>query len=164
MRAYLNLGFGLIIILAFTFAIFQKQEILRDGRVVYLELAPIDPRSIMQGDYMRLRYELAVVARKAMGENKNKTGYFILDVDEKNVAEFAGVSDGAPINENQILFKYQASQYGQILITPESFLFQQGHRRLYANAQYGIFKIRDNEHLLVGLAGGDLKEIKPPKE
>ena len=43
-----------------------KEGIIEDGRIVLLRLAPRDPRSLMQGDYMALRYAMAdPVARAA---------------------------------------------------------------------------------------------------
>ena len=33
-------------------AIWQNEDILAHGRSVRLELAPVDPRSLLQGDYM----------------------------------------------------------------------------------------------------------------
>lgn len=38
--------------------IFNKEKILSEGRLVLLKLAPVDPRSLMQGDYMNLRFEI----------------------------------------------------------------------------------------------------------
>jgi len=163
MKAYLNLSLGLIIVLAFVFAITTKEAIINDGQVVYLRLAPVDPRSIMQGDYMRLRYEIADSAQDAMSKPINKTGYLVLDIDDKNVANFAGENNKATILDSQILFKYQVNS-NRIALAPDSFLFQQGLRELYSVAEYGIFRVTGDEHLLVGLADSDLKEIKPPKE
>ena len=40
-------------------AIWQKERHIAEGEVVYLELAPVDPRSLMQGDYMALNFELS---------------------------------------------------------------------------------------------------------
>ena len=39
-------------------AIVGKETIKREGDTVYLPLAPVDPRSLMQGDYMALRFTL----------------------------------------------------------------------------------------------------------
>ena len=38
--------------------IYQAERTLSQGEVVYLELAPVDPRSLIQGDYMALDYAL----------------------------------------------------------------------------------------------------------
>lgn len=48
---------GLLLALAVAnHGIVQRERILSDGRVLLLELAPVDPRSLMQGDYMALRF------------------------------------------------------------------------------------------------------------
>lgn len=164
MKKYVNLGMAAAIILAFIFGIYQKEQLIAKGDVIYLALAPVDPRSIMQGDYMRLAYELEVKNRYKLSRDSDKSSrMLILSVDAKKVAEYGGLYAGQELLENQILFKYQiGSRTSTIDIAPDSFLFQQGLRTLYAAAKYGIFKVTDNEHLLVGLADGDLKEIEPP--
>ncbi|EDL65788.1 GDYXXLXY domain-containing protein [Bacillus sp. SG-1] len=37
----------------------SNEILLRDGETVKLELAPIDPRSLVQGDYVRLNYQIS---------------------------------------------------------------------------------------------------------
>jgi len=55
-----GLAAGLLIILAVANAgIYEREQILAHGRRVVLELAPVDPRSLMQGDYMRLNFDVA---------------------------------------------------------------------------------------------------------
>lgn len=46
-----------IIVLAFMAG--EREYILRNGRAIYLRTAPIDPRDIFRGDYVRLNYELS---------------------------------------------------------------------------------------------------------
>lgn len=51
---------GLVAALAAANAgIARHERTLAEGRVVLLELAPVDPRSLMQGDYMRLRFAVS---------------------------------------------------------------------------------------------------------
>ena len=46
---------NLILLLGyFNWSVYQKEQTLKDGQLVLLQLAPVDPRSLMQGDYMRL--------------------------------------------------------------------------------------------------------------
>ena len=48
---------GLALVLAVANgSIWQREQLLGSGRVVILELAPVDPRSLMQGDYMALTF------------------------------------------------------------------------------------------------------------
>ena len=47
---------NLLLLLGYlNWSIYQKEQTLRDGQLVLFELAPVDPRSLMQGDYMSLR-------------------------------------------------------------------------------------------------------------
>ena len=58
------LAAGLVLVLAVPNAlVVQKERLLASGTPMLLELAPVDPRSLIQGDYMRLDY--AVVRQKA---------------------------------------------------------------------------------------------------
>ena len=57
-RIFIVVG-ALLVLGAVNFSIAGKERIKRDGEVIYLDLAPVDPRSLMQGDYMTLRFRLA---------------------------------------------------------------------------------------------------------
>ena len=47
---------NLILLLGyFNWSVYQKEQTLKEGQLVLLQLAPVDPRSLMQGDYMRLK-------------------------------------------------------------------------------------------------------------
>src|SRR2546425_2216521 len=56
------------------FSIVGKERQLESGKVVFLELAPVDPRSLMQGDYMALRFKIANDARPAMDRSESSAG------------------------------------------------------------------------------------------
>ncbi|MFO7603571.1 MAG: GDYXXLXY domain-containing protein, partial [Gammaproteobacteria bacterium] len=47
-------------------SIYHKQQLLANGQVVYVELGPVDPRSLMQGDYMALRFQLGQAVHNAL--------------------------------------------------------------------------------------------------
>jgi hypothetical protein len=49
---------ALLVALVANGAIWQKEALIANGRPVFLELAPVDPRSLMQGDYMRLDFRI----------------------------------------------------------------------------------------------------------
>lgn len=158
MKKHVNLAMAVVIIAVFIFGITQKEKLIAEGDVIYLALAPVDPRSIMQGDYMRLRY--AIESERIESDDAD-VGFLRLKLDEKKVAEFVMFDDGRALGTQEILFKYSKTQ-NRINLLPDSFLFQEGLRTTYAAAKYGIFRVSGDEHLLVGLADGDLNEIKPP--
>ena len=56
-RGLIGLG-ALLVLGAVNGAIVGKERIRRDGELVFLALAPVDPRALMQGDYMALRFAL----------------------------------------------------------------------------------------------------------
>ena len=49
----------ILLMVYFIHSIVKKEELLKDGQLVLFELAPVDPRSLMQGDYMTLRYKIS---------------------------------------------------------------------------------------------------------
>ena len=51
---------GLLMVLAVTNGLIaHKEHVTRSGTSLLLKLAPVDPRSLIQGDYMVLAYEIA---------------------------------------------------------------------------------------------------------
>src|SRR2546421_13010239 len=66
MRSAFALVSCVAIVALVNYSVVRKERLLENGSVVYLELAPVDPRSLMQGDYMALRFKLANDARPAM--------------------------------------------------------------------------------------------------
>ncbi|PCI88334.1 MAG: hypothetical protein COB24_02215 [Hyphomicrobiales bacterium] len=157
MKKHLNFGIALVIIAVFIYGITQKEKLIAEGDVVYLALAPVDPRSIMQGDYMRLRY---AIESERIRSGDVSAGFLRLKLDDKKIAEFVEFDDGRELGAQEIRFKYSKTR-NRINLLPDSFLFQEGLRTTYAAAKYGIFRVSGDEHLLVGLADGDLKEIDP---
>lgn len=47
-----------VVLLLFVKAVWDKESTIKEGKLVLLELAPVDPRSLMQGDYMQLNYAI----------------------------------------------------------------------------------------------------------
>lgn len=160
MRSKVMIGLAVLIFGALNYGIYEKQEIIEKGEVVLLELAPVDPRSLMQGDYMSLRYAIerseAVNAQKA---DQEKRGYMVIKTDENNVAQFLRFHADEDLQAGERLLRFH-KEYNRVTIVPDSFLFQEGHAKHYENAKYGVFKFDENDkRLLVGLANEDRKTI-----
>ena len=50
---------NLVLVIGYiNWAVAVKEKTLGNGKLLLLELAPVDPRSLMQGDYMRLDYQI----------------------------------------------------------------------------------------------------------
>jgi len=59
MRRLAFLLTGLALLAGINATVWRFEHAMSQGEVVLIELAPVDPRSLMQGDYMRLNYALA---------------------------------------------------------------------------------------------------------
>ena len=59
MRKTLIVVSVLLQILVLAYMAGEREHILRSGRIIYLRTAPIDPRDLFRGDYVRLNYEIS---------------------------------------------------------------------------------------------------------
>ena len=138
--------------------ILQKETTLRDGRTVLLQLAPVDPRSLMQGDYMLLRYEMAIdpATREAVGGVAE--GRLVVALDERDVARFVRLHGGEPLGPGEMLLRFREREGLQL--GAESFFFEEGQASKYENAKYGELKVDDaGNSILVGLRSEGLEPL-----
>ena len=151
---------NLIILLGlFNFSVIKKEQLRTDGKLILLKLAPVDPRSLMQGDYMRLRYD---ISNNIDYNDISKRGYVVVQLYENGIAEKVRIQDEKePLYEGEYLIKYTTNGYSSINIGAESFFFQEGEADKYDNAKYGGIKV-DNQgnSLLIGLYDQSLKKIE----
>lgn len=151
---------NLIILLGlFNNSILQKEELLIDGQLVLLELAPVDPRSLMQGDYMRLRY---AISENINSDSISKRGFCVVKLEKNGIAKKIRIQENkTPINNNEFLIEYTSNGWRGINIGAESYFFQEGEADKYENANYGGIKV-DNQgnSLLVGLYDKHQKKIE----
>ncbi len=143
----------------FNKSLIHKEETLKNGKLVLLELAPVDPRSLMQGDYMRLRY---AIARNVSLDSISKRGYCIVKMDDKGIAERIRFQEEVkPISKTEYAIRYNAKKWRNIDIGAESYFFQEGKGKKYEKAKYGGLMIDNNgKSVLVGLFDKDLQIIE----
>lgn len=154
----------ILVLATLNFSIYEKEHIRQNGEIVYLELRPADPRSIMQGDYMRLRYKIETGEHTKDYKNIPVNGSLVVLSDAHNIAQFIRIHKGEKLEAQEKLIPYHR-RYRTLNIKPDSFFFQEGHAKQYEQAKYGIFKfLGPDKKLLVGLADKDLKTIEPAPE
>lgn len=155
---------SLVIILgAANFVIGDRQAIVDDGQPVLLELGPVDPRSLMQGDYMILRYHDRLFPPRSVADDLPRTGAFVISLDENNVGEYQRVDDGGGLAENEVLLQYKLrDENGRIRLGAESYFFQEGNARLFDEGRYGVLHVsKSGKSVLVGLADDNHQLIEP---
>lgn len=165
MKNIVFIAASLVVLCAFNWAILDKENLRRNGETVLLELAPVDPRSLMQGDYMTLNYKItAGIGSVAHTSDRLKRGYMVITKDQDGVGKFVRFDEGKPIGEHEKLLRYHIDG-GRFRLVPDSFMFQEGLRSIYQPAKYGVFKFDGSgNRVLIGLAGPDRKLIEPPPE
>jgi len=173
----LYLFFSALVLGFLNYAIYEKEALLDNGEIVYLELAPVDPRSLMQGDFMQLRFAASNL-RMSNSDRANLPARGLLEVclDNHNVGTRIDQESSCQDNQKTKSFRYiyvtSASPFRLfdftrpgIKIVPDTFFFQEGNASLYAAARYGVFMFgKGGDYLLVGLADENRTIIKPPEE
>ena len=138
-------------------AIYKKEQIKKHGEVLLLELVPRDPRSLMQGDYMSLRY---LLEKDIPNTTHQKHGFIVVRPNKNHVARFVRIDDEPPLAGREYRLRFRKGRYGKPHIVPDSFFFQEGHAKRYEDAKYAILKVDESNHpLLIGLADKNRKRI-----
>ncbi|MBA2080667.1 GDYXXLXY domain-containing protein [Aeromonas veronii] len=144
---------GLAILAGINATVWRYEHAMSSGEVVLLRLAPVDPRSLMQGDYMRLNYEIAreLTSRDAQTTQNKGSDTLVIRLDAHQVATL--VADGKPdrlASDERLLQVHQSERQWQI--GPDAYFFEEGSGEQYEAARYGEFRLQaDGKTLLVGL-------------
>lgn len=140
-------------------AVWDAETLIARGETVLLRLAPRDPRSLMQGDYMALRWELERDAPAAPAGASRA----IVAVDADGVASFRRIDGGEALAADERRFAVRIDGEGRRpMVEPHSFLFQEGRAAAFEAAKFGIFRLAaDGRHRLVGLADAERRPIDP---
>jgi uncharacterized membrane-anchored protein len=153
-------GAGLVLVLVVPNAlVLHKERLLASGAPVLLELAPVDPRSLIQGDYMRLDYAIArQIADSA--ERWPRTGEIVVALDENGVARFVRRHDGrTPLGPREQRLTYRR-RGTRIRVGTDAFHFQEGEARRYQGARYGEVRVSPSgTSVLVGLRDSTRKAM-----
>jgi uncharacterized membrane-anchored protein len=159
MRKAVALAAGLLILLVVNQGIYGRERLLTDGRVVFLELSPVDPRSLMQGDYMRLNFALADRVFPG-GRTQLADGHLVVAVDRRGVGQFRRRADARPLAPNEIALRYRVRS-GQASFATNAFFFEEGQGKAFENARFGEFRAGpDGEMILTGLRGPRLEPLR----
>nr|WP_286386951.1 GDYXXLXY domain-containing protein [Myroides marinus] len=163
-------------------AVSQKENTIEQGQLVLLELAPVDPRSLMQGDYMTLNYAISTPTSTVFSDSLStdftsnierevedaveksklhKRGYVLLSLDKNNVGHLVKMqNEMGEKAANQIYIKYFNYEGWRFNIGAESFFFQEGEAEKYEAAKYGALRVDDKGNsVLVGMYDEKLKPI-----
>ncbi len=123
----------------------------------------VDPRSMMQGDYMRLSFEVADQAFPAI-RRQNADGHVVVAVDGQGVGHFRRLADARPLAPGEVALRYRI-RGGEPNFATNAYFFEEGQAAAFAEAAYGEFRVGgDGEMILTGLRDDRLRPLggQPP--
>ncbi len=138
----------------------EKEALITSGKRVFVALAPVDPRSLMQGDFMALRFALPDLS-KAPGPRSGTTLYATGAIDQRGVATMTAWSATLPpAADNQAAFALSVKNARWILGT-DAWFFKEGTADTWAKAKFGEFRLgKSGDAILVGMADEQLRGIR----
>lgn len=149
-------------------AIWQKEALIAQGRPVFVELAPVDPRSLMQGDYMALNYRLGDTLRRQLDDvGRLERPVALAIVDARGVARLERLVEASdPATPTPGTLRLQLTpKDGRWVLVSDAWFFQEGDGERWEAARHGEFRVMpDGRALLVGLADAQLKAIASPRQ
>ena len=143
---------GLLLVMgAFAYSVWQKEQVLEQGEQLLIRLAPVDPRSLMQGDYMTLNYHIPEHLIQVVREQRE--GDLVYVKDENNVATFIRLYDeNISLADNERRLHFRSLRWRRVDLGAGSFFFQEGQADKFEDAEFGELRMTENGHsVLVGL-------------
>lgn len=142
----------------------RKETVLLQGQQVFMPLMPRDPRSLLQGDYMALRFAYPDSVRAALQQQPATTRRVLAlaELDARGVARIVRLAlpDEQPA-AGHVLLPLQRLK-GEWVVVTDAFFFPEGQGQPLAAAQFGAFRLLpDGQALLAGLADANLQPVLP---
>lgn len=144
----------LLVVAVAVYAVCGHERTLRDGQLVLLELAPVDPRSLMQGDYMALRF---AVDAQLTSPGQDVPAYAHLHLGAQGRAVLAAGGNQPSTEPGMVSMRIRQGERGAS-IGPNAFFFEEGTAAVYEQARWGGFRVAgDGTALLAGLYDENLQ-------
>ena len=154
------------------YSIFDKQQLIAEGQPVFVRLRPVDPRSLMQGDFMRFGptrlpdgiQSAGVGRRELLPQQKHRWGEKPLVVAKINAARVAVLNRAAasrdePLASDELLIELTEKD-GRVVIASDAWFFRVGEAERWAKARFAEYRItKDGRALLVNLRGEQLEKL-----
>jgi uncharacterized membrane-anchored protein len=147
---------AVFVLAAVNHSIHAKEQIIRHGETIYLALAPVDPRSLMQGDYMALRFQLAADIERSLSASRIAAAPRVwVILDDRRIARPA-TDDAA----RDLGIRYRVRD-GRVWLGTNAYFFEEGTASRFDRARFGEFKVDrgTGEAVLVALRDEELRAL-----
>lgn len=153
----------LLFLFFYNFSIVQKERFLRQDDALILALAPVDPRSLMQGDYMILRFAIENDIERAWRQEHpqrplpRKGRVVVTESSGEHI--FMRLDDGEELGQDERFLQYTLDN-SRMKIGGGAFFFQEGLAPLYNYARYArVSADTDGKAIISGLLDGDKRPL-----
>jgi uncharacterized membrane-anchored protein len=138
----------------------QKEQLIAHGQPVFIELAPVDPRSLMQGDFMQLNFRVpSDVEQQLEGLVSGPRPRLVARRDARGVATLLRLDNGAPRAADELLIELTPKN-GRWTVVSDAWFFAEGEDQRWVRAKFGEFRVdAEGKALLVGLRGEKLEAL-----
>jgi len=158
MRKGIALAGGLLVLVLVNYGIYGRERLLRDGRIVLLELSPVDPRSLMQGDYMRLNFSVADDAVRRAPPRAD--GRIVVALDVRGVGHFRRFDRTGRVAPDEVALRYRL-RARQMRFATNAFFFEEGQASAFSSARFGEFRVDGNGDMILTRLRGPRLEALP---
>ena len=151
---------ALAVLVVVNVGIWQKEQLIQHGQPLFVELAPVDPRSLMQGDFMTLRFALpSDVRQPSQGLLQSQRPRVRVQRNEQGVAVLLPLAPGASVEPGELTMEL-TPKGGQWVLVTDAWFFAEGQAERWSAARYGEFRVdSQGRALLVGLRGAQLQPL-----
>ncbi len=142
--------------------IFQKETILRNGTDIILKVEPVDPRSIIQGDYVQLSYNISQID----SDERYDRVYVLVEKNSKGIYQMKGIYDTIEEAKKERTDDHQVIVTGKangntITYGIENFFIEEGTGiEVEQNAKYANIKVGSNGDAILISVSSNLPEDK----
>lgn len=139
-----------------------KEQVIAYGQRILVPLVPVDPRSLMQGDYMALNFSLPQEVSEGLKNVLAPVQRVRASVDAQGVATVLSLADsGAQPGRDEVILPLKQLKGRWVLVT-DAYFFPEGQGAHFAPAKFGDFRVLpDGRALLVGLADSEGRAVEP---
>ena len=139
----------------------NKQDIVENGDTLLLRLAPRDPRSLLQGDYMALRYAMTDEVAQAAEVAKLNDGRIVVELAPDKEASLVGLYQGQALAQGQRILRFRR-RGESVRLASDAYFFEEGQWKTYADARYGELRVDSHgDAVLIGLRDNDGRSLGP---
>ncbi|PWA11786.1 hypothetical protein DCC39_09090 [Pueribacillus theae] len=132
-----------------TYQSITNETLLKEGTLIKVKLVPVDPRSLLQGDYVTLRYDISTIPDLDDPSTWNEKVKIVLRENEDNLYDYAGyVYENGEWNRpyekqpGDVIINGKMNGPGEVIYGTESYFVPEGEgMKLQNEAEFAYLRV-----------------------